>query len=59
MPKKWGGGTLAAVELGGGVGAVHKSGNIGLAVIPRFDTKPDPLIMGPDADPLFAYYHLP
>jgi hypothetical protein len=50
---------LAAVELGGVVGAVQVSDNVGLVVIPRFDTKPDPLNMDPDADPFFAYYTLP
>jgi hypothetical protein len=66
MPKKSGegGGVLALVELGGGEGAVQVSGNLGLAVIPRFDTKPDPLIRTTGLRLriqilFFAYYTLP
>ncbi len=65
LPKMGGGGeTLASVELCGGVGAVQVSGNLGLAVIPRFDTKKagsaDPYlwITDPDPGPFFAYYRL-
>jgi hypothetical protein len=39
--KLWGGGreVLASVELGGAVVAVQVSGNLGLAVMPKFRTE--------------------